>query len=215
MNNNTQILELFPTPVQVSQLPNSLGSIVDWFYGQKMLTDKDELDSANYGERSENSYILNEPEAKDISSHLIQKVNEFAGVLGYKHNDFKFGQSWISYKHPGQHHSYHSHPNSVISGVLYFGAPAEKTPAITFHKPVANCNVSILRPQRVEDRRDLKYAQEKFHIEFAPGLLVLFPSYLYHSVPLNKSDKVRCSLAFNSVPKKGLGEEQSLTELLF
>jgi len=215
MNDNTQILELFPTPVQVSQLPENLGSIVNWFYTQEMLTDKDKLDSANYGERSKNSYILNEPECMELNKYIISKVNNFSVTLGYRDNDFRFGQSWLSYKHPGQHHAHHSHPNSAISGVLYYGIPSESTPAITFHKPMANVNTSILRPALVTDRRELKYAQEKFHIEFSPGLLVLFPSYLYHSVPLNKSDKVRCSLAFNSLPKNGLGEEESLTEFIY
>ena len=58
-------------------------------------------------------------------------------------------------------------------------------------------------------------SQKEFSIEFTPGLLLLFPSYLHHSVPLNKTDKTRCSLAFNIVPTIGLGEETSLTELKF
>ncbi len=59
------------------------------------------------------------------------------------------------------------------------------------------------------------YAQKEFSIEFTPGLLLLFPSYLHHSVPLNKTEKTRCSLAFNVVPTVGFGEETSLTELKF
>ncbi len=76
-------------------------------------------------------------------------------------------------------------------------------------------NVSYISPKRVRDKRNLKYAWEQFDIEFAPGLFLLFPSYLHHSVPLNKTNTTRCSLAFNVVPEVGFGEENNLTELKF
>ena len=47
----------------------------------------------------------------------------------------------------------------------------------------------------------------------SPGSLVLFPSFLPHSVSLNESSKVRKSLAFNSVTSYGIGSEAELTEL--
>jgi len=213
MHNNYEILELFPTPVYVTKLPEELGKIVPWLLQQEIR--KDKIDSSNYGERSINSYILHEPDASDLSTYLLAHLKEFSSKLGYQDTDFKFSQSWISYKQPGQHHTLHSHPNSAISGVLYFGELASKTPAIKFHNSTISINRGSLEPRKVLDRRELKYAQETFSIEFEPGLLVLFPSHLYHSVPVNNSEKVRCSLAFNSVPTRGLGDEGSLTELLF
>jgi hypothetical protein len=44
---------------------------------------------------------------------------------------------------------------------------------------------------------------------------LLFPSHLHHSVPLNKTEKTRCSVAFNVVPNVGFGDECMLTELKF
>ena len=46
-------------------------------------------------------------------------------------------------------------------------------------------------------------------------MIILFPSSLLHSVPLNTTDSIRKSLAFNAVPKTGLGTESSLNELKF
>jgi K+-transporting ATPase A subunit len=74
-------------------------------------------------------------------------------------------------------------------------------------------NTATIRPKMKKGFR--KYTHEYFSINATPGLLLLFPSYLQHSVPLNKSNLIRCSLAFNSVPVVGFGEEESLTELKF
>ena len=213
MQTNYEVLELFPTPVYTTTLPIELSKVVHWFYKQEMLSE--EVDSPNYGERSKNSYILNEPECSELGNHILTLTKDYGDMLGYNYNSYKFGQSWLSYKHPGQHHSQHSHPSSLISGVFYFGEPAEKIPAIKFHKIIGGMNVSYLSPSLVADKRELKYVHKEFSIEFSPGLLLLFPSYLHHSVPLNTSNTTRCSLAFNMVPTIGLGDETSLTELKF
>ena len=213
MQTNYEILELFPTPVFTTTLPQEFASVVPWFYKQEMLSE--EVDSPNYGERSKNSYILNEPECSKLGNHILDIVPQFGKTLGFDYDSYKFSQSWLSYKHPGQHHTMHTHPNSLISGVFYFGEPVEKTPAIKFHKPIMGMNVSYISPKTLADKRESKYAWSEFSVEFSPGLLLLFPSHLNHSVPLNKTDTTRCSLAFNIVPSIGFGDETSLTELKF
>lgn len=213
MQTNYEILELFPTPVFTTTLPPEFASVVPWFYKQEMLSE--EVDSPNYGERSKNSYILNEPECSKLGNHILDIVPQFGKTLGLDYDSYKFSQSWLSYKHPGQHHTMHSHPNSLISGVFYFGEPVEKTPAIKFHKPIMGVNVSYISPKMLANKRESKYGWSEFSIEFSPGLLLLFPSHLNHSVPINKTDNTRCSLAFNIVPSIGFGHEESLTELKF
>jgi uncharacterized protein (TIGR02466 family) len=109
----------------------------------------------------------------------------------------------------------HTHPNSLISGVFYYGEEDENIPAISFHKPVVGTNVSYLSPKYQSDRRKSQYAWDSFSVNYTPGLLLLFPSYVFHSVPVNKSKLTRKSLAFNVLPKGKIGDEHSLTELLF
>jgi uncharacterized protein (TIGR02466 family) len=209
------ILELFPTPVLVTQLPAELGYIVDFFYAQEMTNGGEEVDSANYGERSKNTYILDEEPCKDVKEFILNACKKFGEQLGYDYEEYKLSQSWLSFKHPGQHHTMHTHPNSLISGVFYFGESDDKTPAIKFHNPIFGLNVSYIYPKMIKDKEDKKYAMEFLSINFEAGLLILFPSYLHHSVPLNKTDKTRCSLAFNVVSAIGFGDEKNLTELKF
>ena len=212
-----EIIELFPTPVFTTQLPESFGYLTEFFYKQEMAGDSKEegVDVANYGDRSSNSYLLDEPECKGLKTFILGVAKTYGDMLAYNYKSYRFGQSWLSYKHPGQHHTQHTHPNSLISGVFYFGQPEEKTPAIRLHKMMGGFNTSYISPSRVPDKRNLKYAWEHFDIQFTPGLFLLFPSHLHHSVPLNKSKTTRCSIAFNIVPEVGFGEEGSLTELKF
>lgn len=216
MQTNPTILELFPTPVYVTELPVKFSGVLPWLYGQEMKSDSEEVDEGNYGQRSANSYILNEPEAGELASFILGEVVNFAqNTLHYDYSEFKFGQSWVSYKFPGQHHTMHSHPNSLISGVFYYGEEREKTPAIKFHKVIGSMNVNYISPRFKPKKGLSKFATETFAIDFKPGMLLLFPSHLYHSVPINKTDVVRCSLAFNTVPVVGFGQEETLTELKF
>lgn len=212
MQASYEILELFPIPVYTTMIPVEFSSVIEFFDNQDMGTDSDH---DNYGFRSKDSYILDKPRCRDLSKFILDNVQVYTNQLGYDYKEYRFSQSWISIKAPGQHHTMHGHPNSLISGVLYYGQGEKETPAIKFHKMITGINTSYIDPKKIRNKKDLKYAQQEFSITFEPGLLLLFPSYLMHSVPLNKTDKSRCSLAFNVVPKIGFGAEETLTELIF
>ena len=216
MQNNqpqSQVLDLFPTPVFVTKMPDNLSNIIPFLDAQAPNSGSD---VANYGERSNNSYILNEPECVEVKKFVLEHVKEFAeNVMLYDYDTWELSQSWVSRKQPGQHHMMHTHPNSLISGVFYYGEPSEQTPAIKFHKMQGGINQQVLQPAVKPDKRSSKFAWKEFAVNFAPGLLLLFPSYLFHSVPMNESKTIRSSVAFNVVPKMRLGSEENLTELDF
>ena len=54
---------------------------------------------------------------------------------------------------------------------------------------------------------------ESFHVPCMPGELLLFPSDLKHSVPINRSNETRYSMSFNTFCIDTLGSESSLTRL--
>jgi uncharacterized protein (TIGR02466 family) len=209
----SEVLELFPTPVYATMIPVELSSVIPFLDQQDMNTKSDEL---NFGRRSKDSYVLNKSECVGLHNFILECVQDYAdNNLLYTYKSYKFSQSWISHKEPGQHHAMHSHPNSLISGVFYYGPVEEFTPAIKFHKVPVAAGQSTIMASTKADKRSSKFAWTEFTVDFEPGLLVLFPSWLHHSVPQNITDSVRCSLAFNVVPTVGLGEEEYLTELLF
>jgi uncharacterized protein (TIGR02466 family) len=118
----------------------------------------------------------------------------------------QFTQSWVSHKSPGQYHTMHTHANSVVSGVYYFEDIDENSP-IVFHHTVSSNNLNTMDvPTNGPFSASLRVHKNN---------IVMFPSYLNHSVPINKSNKVRKSLAFNLVPVRTWGHPGSLNELNF
>jgi uncharacterized protein (TIGR02466 family) len=209
-----EILSLFPTPVFTAiYTDGDLGETINFLDRCEMI---DTGKAQEYGLHSKDTYILENKECKPLQDFIMQSILIFGKeILMYDYDEYSFSQSWITHKLPGQYHTMHTHPNSLISGVFYYGEEDANIPAISFHKALGGINVSYLSPQYQKDRRKSPYAWEKFSINYSTGLLLLFPSYLFHSVPINESNKVRKSIAFNVLPKEKIGEENNLTELLF
>jgi uncharacterized protein (TIGR02466 family) len=208
--NQAKIINLFPIPLFSIQIPEKFSSILSFFESLEL---DPRVDTGNYGEKSKNTYILDEPECADLKKYILDLVKQYSDLLEYDYDSYKFSQSWLTYKKPGQQHQLHNHPNSLISGVFYFGEIDEKTPSIVFHKIPTTDSVPFIAPKYSRGKNPWNY--HAFPIHPTPGMLLLFPSSVLHSVPLNNTDKVRCSLAFNVVPTEGFGEEITLTKLKF
>ena len=116
-------------------------------------------------------------------------------------------QSWLNRNGKGESHHEHKHPNSMISGVWY-PQIHEKLPPIRF-------KTSEQRDVSFSIERYNHYNSQSFLLPIKVGELILFPSNILHSVPINQSDEERISLSFNTWCKGNLGKEESLTLLPF
>jgi uncharacterized protein (TIGR02466 family) len=209
-----EVLPLFPSPLFTCLYTDGNLNDTIKFLDSCQIIDGGKADE--YGFHSKDTYILDHKECRPLANFIMGAIKYFTKkVMMYSYEEYSFSQSWISHKTPGQYHTMHTHPNSLISGVFYYGEDDPNIPAITFHRPTGAINASYLSPKYQLDRRKSEYAWETFSVNHAPGLLLLFPSYILHSVPVNKSNKVRKSLAFNIMPKEKIGAEDNLTELLF
>jgi uncharacterized protein (TIGR02466 family) len=210
----TEVLSLFPQPLFTTIYTGSDLTQTIRFLDRSEMINTGKADE--YGLYSKDTYILENPECEPLRNFILECLLYFGKeIMMFDYDKYSFMQSWISHKEPGQHHVMHTHPNSLISGVFYYGEDDPDIPAISFHKPIIGTNVSMIFPKYQRDRRKSQYAWETFSVNYTPGLLLIFPSYVLHSVPTNNSNKIRKSIAFNVQPTGGLGEENSLTELLF
>jgi len=169
-----------------------------------------------HGAHSENTYILNKLIFKDLKNLILSHCKNYGiNVLGVYSEEWVMTQSWITIKPPQIKHDFHVHPNSVISGVLYYGDQNEDTPGINFKNTYNVFDVRTSMNIRYQNDKNINY--NKFNtrlmkMKFKPNTFVLFPSYLSHGVDINNSKKPRKSLAFNVLPKT-LGHHRELTEL--
>ena len=159
---------------------------------------------------------MDEPECVDLKKFVLDMAKDFAQkTLMYDYDEWTFSQTWVTWKEPGQQHVPHTHPNSVISGVFFYGYGEEGTPAIEFHKSDFAGTGQTIMLKNFADVRPSPFAWKTFVVPFKPGTLLLFPSHFRHSVPKNKTQYTRKSVSMNIVPKGMLGDPHSLTELQF
>lgn len=98
---------------------------------------------------------------------------------------------WVTVNARGRAHQVHTHPNNFLSGVYYVQvAPGADT--INFHDP--RPQTALVRPPVV----DLTSANtDQVVVKIEAGALLLFPSWLAHSVVANASKRERVSVSFN------------------
>ena len=98
---------------------------------------------------------------------------------------------WANLYAPCAAHRAHSHPNNYLSAVYYVRTwPGADT--INFHDP--RSQAGVIRPPVTE----LTAANtDQVVMQVRNGTLLVFPSYLHHSVDANASGETRVSLSFN------------------
>ena len=126
---------------------------------------------------------------------LVSCVNRTAtGVLRFLrigHTACEITACWATILAPGAEHRIHSHPNNYLSGVYYLRTrPGADT--INFHDP--RSQAGIIRPPVTELTGE---NTDQVVVRVQDGTLLLFPSYLRHSVDSNSSGEERISVSFN------------------
>ena len=210
MINNVNLMALFPTPLYSIVYDGDISEIKKYF-------DSCEMNPTNnlYGSISKNSYILDNPICKEFSSWVMYNFKEFATkVMRWNYKDLEFAQSWLTYKEPGQFHKAHTHPNTIISAVFYYDVK-EGDPAICFSKETKSFNRSYIEPSLLPDYQDHTFSQEEIYFYPKQNNLIIFPSYLVHGVPPNKTNRTRKALGINGLTKGTLGDEETISQIIF
>ncbi len=107
------------------------------------------------------------------------------------------GNMWANINPPGAMNRAHQHPNSLWSGVYYIKAP-KNSGLLRIDDPRAAASMN--RPRMKEGTPPARLWREVSY-EPAPGKLIMFPSWLTHSVDPNESDDIRISVSFNFIQK--------------
>jgi tetratricopeptide (TPR) repeat protein len=108
-----------------------------------------------------------------------------------KSKDFNFSGSWSIRLHEG-HHINHIHPEGWISSAYYVSLPEAVTAAGETQEGWIKFGESNLA---LKDREEIARI-----IQPEEGLLVLFPSYMWHGTIPFSGDAARLTIAFDIVP---------------
>jgi uncharacterized protein (TIGR02466 family) len=132
---------------------------------------------------------------RDDFAELVSCIERgVAGILRFLrigHDAFEITGCWATVLARGAAHQTHSHPNNFLSGVYYLRTDAGAD-RITFHDP--RRQTAVIRPPVVE-----LTAENTDHVvvRVRSGTLLIFPSWLEHSVDANPNDSERISVSFN------------------
>ena len=195
-----ELLQIFPTPILITKYKSSLVDELKYIDTLDWIEQK-----ANKNFKSKNTYLLNHEQFKNIKNFIYESLNKFTKNISQSNQKLVVTQCWLNKNPKGSKHHEHVHPNSIISGVFYFKQDP-KLPPIQFSK-------SIQSAMKLDPKKYNNLNSDTFLLPCIDGELILFPSNLKHSVPINMGDEPRISMSFNTFSIDTLGSEDSLTHL--
>ena len=155
--------------------------------------------------QSVDTFVLNKDIFSNLNELIEDCVKEYTDKILVTDQELNVTQSWTNRTEIGQEHHYHDHPNSILSGVFFLksGSP------IKFLNN-RNCSFQLEHKKNVNPYN--QYNQNVYEHPSEPRILILFPSYLTHYVPVNIGGD-RYSLSFNTFPSGSFGSKRSLTHV--
>lgn len=130
-------------------------------------------------------------ELRELVSCVKRGVTSVLRFLRIGHDAFEITGCWATVLAKGAAHKAHNHPNNFLSGVYYVRTEAGAD-RINFHDP--RPQASVIRPLVVELTAE---NTDQVVVQVRSGTLLIFPSWLEHSVDANPNEAERISVSFN------------------
>ena len=186
---------LFPTPVWTIQLENykNVNEQMYNYIKSKQKNDEIGINKSNVKGWHSKEFRLNDKEPQNFISLILSSIEKVMADMDWEKEKqiAKIDNMWAIINTGGSANLRHQHGNSSISGAYYVRAPIN-CGDIVFYDPrpaPVYSHPNVVKP-------NLLNAQVN-GISPKEGALVLFPSYLEHSVNENKSNEERIVVSFN------------------
>ena len=130
-------------------------------------------------------------EAKPLVGFIETAVAGVLAFLKLRHTETCITGCWANISAPGSQHKSHCHPNNFLSGVYYVSVPEEGN-MIKFDDPRPHWQhiASDVTEQTPENSNTINFTVKE-------GMLIVFSSWLFHYVPVNRSNEQRISISFS------------------
>ena len=183
----------FPTPIYIFDIPNAVElnsslekNIVEW-----SKQDKGVQKTNNKGWHSTTD-MHTKVEYKPLVDILYNAQKQiFQKEL--LEGEPVLGSMWANINPKGGSNVAHTHPNCMYSGAYYVKTP-ENCGILQLDDP--RPGIQLYRPVRKKIEEPKELWRQIFYKPSA-GRLIMFPSWLVHSVWPNQSEDIRISISFN------------------
>ncbi len=186
---------LFPTPVWTIQLDNYEHVNEEMYNFIKSNQKKDEIgiNKSNVKGWHSKDFDLNDKEPQNFISFILPLIEQVMIDMNWdkERQTAKINNMWAIINTGGSANLRHQHGNSTISGAYYVRAP-KNSGDIVFYDPrpaPVYSHPNVITPNLLNAQVNSISPKE--------GALVLFPSYLDHSVNENLSNEERIVISFN------------------
>ncbi|HIG39060.1 MAG: TIGR02466 family protein [bacterium] len=198
---NSDVYSLFPTLVWKIQLPAEITTnqnplIVDAI--RKINPKIDDIEEATYWQSHQ--LLHKEAELEQVMSCITSAAHKVLRFLNIGANDIEVTGCWANVISVGASHRMHNHPNNYLSGVYYVRVSTGAN-TINFHDPRPQSG--IIRPPVTQLTGQ---NTDQVVVEVTDGTLLLFPSYLLHSLSYDNHN-----LAVFNFFRSGLNKFQGQT----
>ena len=185
----------FVTPIWTSIIPKHREINEKMFIYIKSLQKKDQsgIKRSNLLGWHSKDFDLELGQSRFFINSISPQLNSVLTDMGWdiKKQEVKITGMWAVINKKNSSNAMHIHSNNYISAAYYVKAP-KNCGDIVFYDPRF---AATYRYPKISKTNKLN----SNIVSFQPkeGMLVLFPSYLQHSVSVNKTDKERIVISFN------------------
>lgn len=189
---SSDVIPMFPSLVWKIQLEVGLQDSLNSKIGAVLADLRRELPPLEAGRGWQSGQALHRrDELRELVSCVDSGVTSILRFMRIGHDAFEITGCWATVLAKGAAHKAHSHPNNFLSGVYYVRTDAGAD-RINFHDP--RRQAGVIRPPVVELTAE---NTDQVVVSVRSGTLLIFPSWLEHSVDANPNEAERISVSFN------------------
>ena len=202
-NKEVNIIPFFTSPVMQIQLDLDLEKLTE-FASEMRNKDKKGVIQTNVGGwQSNNVHEEKHKEfkklKKEITQHLqIYHSEIFQGMIFKQNVTQSLANMWVNINEKHHYVDWHIHHKATLSGVYYIKHDGVENGNILFKHPEHPQMSALHWKKELVEVWDMT-SGEIFIIPPSSNMLLIFPSWLEHSVEANLKNDPRISLSFNSI----------------